>query len=255
MKRRQQLRSGIIILSFLSLPITQFYFSPYLIVWGASKGIITASFFSFAFLLFGALFVGRGFCGWVMPCAGMQETFFLINNKRPKTGKLNYLKFALWIPWLLSIILLVLLAGGYKHVEYFFHLEHGISVNNVYMYIPYYIVLVLFFVLSVSFGKRANCHYICWMSPFMIVGRTLSNLLTLPALRLQADQTKCVECHRCNKECPMSLDVSTMVKTGRMENAECILCGKCVDVCKKHSIRYYWGRPVKNNVYENNCYK
>jgi polyferredoxin len=178
----------------------------------------------------------------------MQETFFLINNQKPKTGKLDYLKFAIWIPWLLSIIILVLLAGGYKNVEYFFHLEHGISVNNIYMFIPYYSVIVLFFVISVSFGKRANCHYICWMSPFMIVGRKMSNLLSLPALRLQADRTKCVGCHVCDKGCPMSLDVSTMVKADCMENAECILCGKCVDNCSKHAIRYYFGEPIKRKV-------
>jgi polyferredoxin len=248
MKRRQQIRSGLILLSFLLFPITQFYFSPYLVVWGASQGIITASFFTFAFMLFGSLFIGRAFCGWVMPCAGMQETFFLMNKKKPKTGKLTYIKFALWIPWLLSIIVLALRAGGYKKVEYFFHLEHGISVSNVYMYIPYYSVIVLFLALSVIFGKRANCHYICWMSPFMIVGRTMSNLLTLPALRLQVDQSRCIECHLCNKECPMSLDVSTMVKTARMEHAECILCGKCVDICPKHAVRYYWGKPIKGKV-------
>ena len=135
MKKRQHIRSGLIILSFLLFPITQFYFSPYLMVWGASQGIITASFCTFAFMLFGALFIGRAFCGWIMPCAGMQETFFLNNKKKPKTGKLTYIKFALWLPWLLAIMVLALRAGGYKKVEYFFHLEHGISVSNVYMYI------------------------------------------------------------------------------------------------------------------------
>jgi polyferredoxin len=134
MKKRQHIRSGLIILSLLLFPITQFYFSPYLVVWGASQGIITASFFTFAFMLFGAFFIGRAFCGWVMPCAGMQEMFFLINKKKPKTGKLGYIKFALWFPWLLAIMVLVLCAGGYKNVEYFFHLEHGISVSNVYVY-------------------------------------------------------------------------------------------------------------------------
>jgi len=55
-------------------------------------------------------------------------------------------------------------------------------------------------------------------------------------------------CHQCNKECLMSLDVSTMVRTARMEHTECILCGKCVDICLKHAIRYYWGKPIKGNV-------
>lgn len=83
MKRQQHIRSGIIIGSFLTLPITQFYFSPHLIVWGTTKGIVTASFFSFAVLLLVSLFFGSAFCGWAMPCAGMQETFFGIIKNRP----------------------------------------------------------------------------------------------------------------------------------------------------------------------------
>jgi ferredoxin-type protein NapH len=245
MKKRQNIRSGIIIMTFLLFPIIQFYFSPYLIVWGATKGIITASFFTFSILLFGSMFVGRAFCGWFMACGGMQEILFSVNNKKPRTGKLDYLKYALWTQWLLSIVLVVLLAGGYRKIDYFFHLDYGISVNNVFMYIPYYSVILIFFILPVVFGKRAVCHYLCWMSPFMIVGRKISNLLAFPALRIQVDESKCINCHICNKECPMSLDVCLMVNKRKMENSECILCGKCIDSCPKQVLWYYWGKPVK----------
>jgi ferredoxin-type protein NapH len=36
----------------------------------------------------------------------------------------------------------------------------------------------------------------------------------------------------------MSLDVNGMVRTPTMENAECILCGSCVDTCPRDVIRY-----------------
>lgn len=36
----------------------------------------------------------------------------------------------------------------------------------------------------------------------------------------------------------MSLDVNGMAQIGKMENAECILCGTCVDNCSKQAIRY-----------------
>ena len=38
----------------------------------------------------------------------------------------------------------------------------------------------------------------------------------------------------------MRLDVRGMVEKGRMENAECALCGTCVDACPKRVIRYAW---------------
>ena len=43
-------------------------------------------------------------------------------------------------------------------------------------------------------GKRAAYHTICWIAPFMIVGRKISNAVILPALWLQADSGKCINC-------------------------------------------------------------
>lgn len=36
----------------------------------------------------------------------------------------------------------------------------------------------------------------------------------------------------------MSLDVNAMVRVDSMENAECILCGTCVDNCPEKAISY-----------------
>jgi ferredoxin len=38
----------------------------------------------------------------------------------------------------------------------------------------------------------------------------------------------------------MSLPVEDMVQKENMENAECILCGTCVDGCKQGVIMYSW---------------
>lgn len=251
MTKRQKLRNTFLIISFLLFPITQFYFSPFLIVWGASKGLITASALIFTILFFVSLLIGRAFCAWFCPCGAMQEILFLANDNSPKTGKLNYIKFFIWVPWLTAIITLVLLAGGYKRADYLFAIDHGISVSNIYMYIPYYIVILLFFLNSIIFGKRASCHYLCWMSPFMIIGRKISNFLNIPSLRIKSESNKCVGCKKCSKECPMSLDVNEMVKRDKMENSECILCGKCVDSCPKGAIQFYFGKNTsckKNNL-------
>ncbi|MFP4345167.1 MAG: 4Fe-4S binding protein, partial [Anaerolineales bacterium] len=56
--------------------------------------------------------------------------------------------------------------------------------------------------------------------------------------RLQANSEACIRCNRCSRACPMSLDVQGMVQEGAMENAECILCGSCVDTCPKQVIHY-----------------
>ncbi|MCG2791192.1 MAG: 4Fe-4S binding protein, partial [Actinomycetia bacterium] len=67
---RQRIRKGIILVTFLLLPAIFYYFSPYLIIMGASEGVITGSFIIFVVLFLSALFLGRGFCGWFCPLAG-----------------------------------------------------------------------------------------------------------------------------------------------------------------------------------------
>jgi len=95
-----------------------------------------------------------------------------------------------------------------------------------------------FILLALVAGRRGACHTICWMAPFMILGRWVRNLFRWPALRLRADAEKCIDCQRCTKVCSMSLDVNGMVQKGVMEHSECILCGACVDACPQGVIRY-----------------
>ena len=69
----------------------------------------------------------------------------------------------------------------------FFHLtESGVSVTAPMQYIIYLIVVGIFFGLAVLSGGAAGCHTICWMAPFMIIGRKLRNVVAWPSLRLTA---------------------------------------------------------------------
>jgi ferredoxin-type protein NapH len=81
MTRRQKIRKAIILISFLLFPITINYFSPYIIIDGAAQGIIAGSFITFVLLFIVSLFLGRAFCGWVCPGAGIQEFCFTVNLK------------------------------------------------------------------------------------------------------------------------------------------------------------------------------
>jgi ferredoxin-type protein NapH len=76
------------------------------------------------------------------------------------------------------------------------------------------------------------------MAPFVILGRKIRNVFEWPALRLKADTEKCIDCKRCTKVCPMSLDVNQMAQNRAMENSECVLCGSCVDTCPQDVIHY-----------------
>lgn len=96
--------------------------------------------------------------------------------------------------WLLLIAGAVIQYGGYKTINPFYHIENYISVAELWNYFIYYGVILIFVVLSLIFGKRASCHYICWMCPFMIMGRKVRNKIKTPALQLKVGNSKCVSC-------------------------------------------------------------
>ncbi|MBK8796834.1 MAG: 4Fe-4S binding protein [Anaerolineales bacterium] len=70
MKRRQQVRRGLLLVAMLIFPLIYYYLSPYLIVEASARGIVNGSFIVFALLLVSGLIVGRGWCGWVCPGRG-----------------------------------------------------------------------------------------------------------------------------------------------------------------------------------------
>lgn len=240
MTKRQKVRRTLILISFLLFPIIMDYFSPYLIIDGALHGVIVGSFITFTLLFLVSLFLGRAFCGWACPGAGLQEACIYINEKRAKGGKLNWIKYYIWIPWITIIVIIVISVGGFHSISPFYMMEKGISVSEPGNYIMYYFVILLFFIPSLTIGKRAFCHYICWMSPFMIIGTKIKNAFKLPSLHLEVKTENCIECKICDRNCTMSLDVSKMVKRGSMVNDECILCGACVDGCTQKAIVYSW---------------
>ncbi len=245
--QRQRTRSLLLFVSFLLFPITQFYFSPYIIIAGAFEGVVTGSCIVFTLLLFSGIFAGRLFCGWLAPCGGLQELCCHINNKRAKGGRLNWIKYAIWIPWLLIIISGVTSYGGYHTVNPFFYIDNGISLSHPFAYIIYYGVIILIVSLSLGFGRRATCHYLCWMAPFMIIGLKIRKLLHLPGLHISIQKEKCISCSQCTKVCPMSLDVKTMIHTQQFDHAECILCGKCIDICKSKALSYKFSSFKEGN--------
>ncbi|MBN1874948.1 MAG: 4Fe-4S binding protein [Anaerolineae bacterium] len=238
---RQKIRKTLIILSLLLFPVIMNYLSPYVIIDGASQGIVNGSLIVFGLQFLAALVVGRLWCGWVCPAAGLGEICFVINNK-PVRGKADWIKWLIWIPWLTIIVTMVVRAGGYHKINFFHLTESGISVDEPQKYLIYYIVTGTFLILSALVGRRAGCHTICWMAPFMILGRKLRNLVGWPALRLKAETSKCINCKKCTQNCPMGLDVNEMVQKGTMEHSECVLCGSCVDICPKDVIHYSFSK-------------
>jgi len=236
--KRQNFRKLFLIIAMLLFPITIYYLSPALIIQGAIKGVVTGSFIVFLVMFIGSIFLGRSFCGYLCPAAGIQECAMHVNGKSPKQGWKNNIKYVIWLIWITVIIICLIFSKQKLTVDFFFKTDHGISISNINDYVIYYTVISLIFIPCILFGKRVFCHYFCWMAPFMVIGSKIGDFLHIKRLRLFSDKNVCINCHMCDKHCPMSLKVSEKVKMGKIDDNECILCGACVDNCPKKAIVY-----------------
>jgi ferredoxin-type protein NapH len=241
--RRQRIRHALLLLSFVAFPVTINYFSPYLSVDSSFQGILNGSVIVFGAMFLGSLVFGRVWCGWACPIAGLTEPLLRVNDRRvPRRAGIA--KWVIWVPWVTAIVIGVARAGGYHAVQPLYGTVGGISTAAqpdrpiIFAYLVYFIVVGLFAGLAIGLGRRNGCHTVCWMAPFMILGRTARNALAWPSLRLSADPQKCAHCHTCTSQCPMSIDVESHVAAGAMEDHDCSLCGTCVDGCQKHAILY-----------------
>ena len=238
---RQRIRKTLLVFSFLLFPVTIWYFSPYLIIQAASEHIMNGSFIVFACMLVFSMFFGRIWCGYLCPAGGLQECLFMCRPDAPKQGRRNRIKYVIWVIWMIAVTVTFILGKNDVTIDPFYMTDHGISVSGIYNYVIYYGVIMLLVLPALIHGKRAACHYICWMAPFMVIGSSLGRILHLPQIHIEADKDACVKCGQCNGACPMGLNVRSMVSEGtNAKCSECIQCGACVDVCPKKALKYKW---------------
>ncbi|MBE3063832.1 MAG: 4Fe-4S binding protein, partial [Spirochaetes bacterium] len=204
---------------------------------GTAFGIVAGSLLIFAVQFLSSLFVGRLFCGWACPVGGLQEAVDLLRGKPVNRRRISWIKWLVWAPWVASLAFFALRAGGFTRVEVFYQTWHGISVADLPSLIAYAAVVALFLVLSLTVGRRAGCHAVCWMAPFMVIGRKIRNVFAWPSLRLGAEMERCTRCGTCSAQCPMSIEVRELVEKRDLETSDCILRGTCVDVCPRGVIR------------------
>ncbi len=238
-----RVRTGVQLVMLVLFPATFYYFSPAVSAMGAAEGVVTGSLLLFGLLFATSFVIGRLFCAWVCPGGAIGDFAARARPRRLRRGRVHWIKYLVWTPWLGLIIYLFVEAGGANRVEVGFNTVAGLSIHSTNELLAYLIVIVVFVTLSLAVGRRTSCHAICWMAPFMILGRSASNALRLPAVRLQADKERCIHCAKCSPVCPMSLDVQRMAERQEMDTTDCILCGACVTVCPKSVISWSFRSP------------
>lgn len=237
---RQRLRRILVFIALMLFPVTLNYFSPYVSVAGAFQGIVAGSVLLFLAQFASGLVLGRAWCGWLCPIAGLSEAALAINRRAVPARRLRRFRYTIFAVWLTALLTGFVLAGGIHSVNPFHMTERLVSVDEPFKYITLYLVIGVFFALTIWLGRRGACHAICWMSPFLVAGTWLGRQLRLPQLHIAATPSACIPCKSCDSHCPMSIPVSDAVPTGVVRSFDCIGCGACVDNCPHVALHFRW---------------
>jgi ferredoxin-type protein NapH len=235
---RQKIRKWLLVLSFVLLPVTLVYISPIIILMGAAEGVATGSMLLFIANFILSLVVARLWCGWLCPMGAWQEICSPVMKHTVQAGWRNSVKYGVTVLWLGLLAYLFIGAGGIRAVDPFYITDHGLSITSLAPLMVVIVIFLIIFAIGYFMGRRGFCHVFCPVAALMITGRKIRNLVGWPALQLGADASRCIDCMKCSKECPMGLDVNGMVRKGELENPDCILCASCADACPQGAITY-----------------
>lgn len=78
--------------------------------------------------------------------------------------------------------------------------------------------------------NRAFCKYLCPVAVF------LKPMSYFSLLRVHCDESKCVHCGKCQRVCPMNVEVNKEARS-RKNGTECILCYECTRACPVKALK------------------
>ena len=168
--------------------------------------------------LFGPLLFGRGWCGYACWTAMVLDflPYKVPVKPRKKIGWIRYITFAVSLVFVAALFL----AGTGKIERIMF--PAFIAGNLAY----YGVGILLAFLFK---DNRAFCKYICPITVF------LKPMSYFSLVRVKCDKDKCIGCGKCQRVCPMNVDVTDNSRK-RKNGTECILCMECVRNCPKDAL-------------------
>lgn len=191
--------------------------------------------------------LSRFYCGWFCAFGALQGVFGWLGRKIFRRrfevparldAVLRWVKY----PLLAAIVYFTWRTGElvirpYDPLAAFGHLSAGFS--EVWAEFAVGLVLLVAVLLLSMLYDRAFCKYLC---PLGAVNAILGRV---PFFRIKRDKPTCISCSKCDRACPMNVEVST---AGTVKAAECIACLECVTACptKKATLKTtLGGKAVK----------
>jgi len=192
--------------------------------------------FFFGVLVVSALFVRRLFCGWLCPVGIAQDILHLPRRRftipeRPATPFRRRLATTLRLA-VLALTLLLPFASG---TMFFTRFCPMIRIGDVLYRTDFaggLATLVLLVLFSAAI-ERFFCRFVCPLGLILgTVGRLGARFL--PTLTVTRTCRAGDRCSRCADTCPTKIDLCR--ESARIDDAECLLCLRCVKTCRCYTI-------------------
>lgn len=184
-----------------------------------------------AVVLILTVFFGRFFCGWFCAFGALNDFMFIISKKIFKNkfkinksidSKLKYLKYI--ILGFIVIFIWTLKVVSFDNLSPWDAFAQATEIFKGNFSMPIAFILLALIIIGAMFVERFFCRYLCPL------GAMLGILAKLKLTKIVKPHSNCGKCKLCSVSCPMGIDLDSM---DIVNNAECISCLKCVDVCPK----------------------
>lgn len=169
---------------------------------------------------------GRVACGWVCPWGTMQELNEPITNSHTRNIP-SWIKYGFFFVWLVSVVVLIA-----RNNVRSFRLAIEPAPLDAFHLVLYFLMFgeVIFF--CAWLGRRSACK-LCPLGAVMALASPLRRL------KIAGDSKQCKHCRTCEKNCSMNLPITSQVdRNERVDDFNCILCGRCVESCPNGLLRY-----------------
>jgi polyferredoxin len=202
------------------------------------QGVVNLSVLVLASVFLSGFFLRRAFCGWICPGAGCQLVSKSINDRPIDRRMVNWFRIVMVGVWAIMVVGTAI-AGGISRFDLLDPGGGRFATSEVRYFLPYIPVVVFMFVFVLIFGRRGFCYRGCWISPLISASTFVGRWARLPSLHVTVCNGKnCSECRKCNRNCPMSIDVLTVVQKRTNFPNNCVQCGTCIDNCPEEVLAF-----------------
>jgi NAD-dependent dihydropyrimidine dehydrogenase PreA subunit len=202
-----------------------------------TTGSFISKIFAGTLILFGitvvlALLFRRSFCGLLCPFGAIQEFFAKIGQKIFKKRLIMPAKIDHPLRYLKYLVLVITVVYAWKTAglwmspydpwSAYSHLSEGLG--SVWGESAVGLILLVITLIGSLLYDRFFCKYLCPMGAlYGIIGK-------FSPFKVVRNEDSCIDCGKCNKVCPVNIDVQHVKE---VRSAECINCQICVLSCPK----------------------